>query len=344
MNKWLPLLIVPVVLAACGPKNPDDPRFIVAEGNGFKITRADLDQQLQAKLGQMGLPPGAIPKEQLKPFEADVLDELINMEVVVAAAKKAGLTGVEEEANELFQRLADSFPDKAEFLERLKQVGFTEKQFRDLIYRHTLIQKYLESRFPAEIEVAEADARKFYDENPEYWKQPENVTVQHVLVRVGEDATSAEVATKEKEAKAALSRVAKGEDFGKVAGEVSEDPGSKDQGGQLPAFARGQMVPEFEKVAFETKVDGLSPVFRSPFGWHFLKVLDKKPAGTIPYEEVKEKIVRSLQEDSKADLADEIIQKLRQEANVRIHLPPVAAPSLPSGKGPEMEPSLGGES
>ncbi|MFQ3670654.1 MAG: peptidylprolyl isomerase [Verrucomicrobiia bacterium] len=337
MKKWLPLLLVSVVIAACGPKDPDDPRFVVAEGTGFKITRADLNQHLQTKLGQMGLPPGAIPPDQLKPFEADILDELINMEVVVAAAKKAGLTGVKEEADALFARLANSFPDKGEFENRLKEIGFSEQQFKDLIFRQTLIQKYLESRFPAEVEVGESEARKFYDENPEYWKQPENVTVQHVLVRVPEDASAADVAAKEKEAKAALSRVTKGEDFGKVATEVSEDPGSKGEGGQLPPFTRGQMVPEFEKVAFETKVDGVSPVFRSPFGWHFLKVLSKRPEGTVPYEEVKDKIVRSLQEDSKAGIAEEVIAKLRQEANVKIHLPPAPAPQPSKGLPPGME-------
>lgn len=333
MKKWLPLLVVSVVVAACGPKNADDPKFIVAEGNGFKITRADLDQQIQTKLGQMGIPPGSIPPEQLKPFEADVLDELINMEVVVTAAKKANLSGIQEEADALFDRLSGSFPDKADFEARLKEVGFTEKTFRDLIYRQTLIQKYLESRFPVEVTVEEAEAKKFYDDNPEYWKQPENVTVQHVLVRVPENASEADVAAKEKEAKAALGRVTKGEDFGKVANEVSEDPGSKDQGGQLPPFGRGQMVPEFEKVAFETKVEGVSPVFRSPFGWHFLKVLAKKPAGTVPYEEVKDKIVRSLQEDSKAGMAQQVIADLRKEANVKIHLPPAPAPEPAHQKG-----------
>ncbi|GAB4252418.1 MAG: peptidylprolyl isomerase [Candidatus Methylacidiphilales bacterium] len=333
MKKWLPLLVVSVAVAACGPKNPDDPKFIVAEGNGFKITRADLDKQLQTKLGQMGLPPGAIPPEQLKPFEADVLDELINMEVVVAAAKKVSLAGVQEEADALFARLSESFPEKAEFEARLKEIGFTEQQFRDLIYRQTLIQKYLESRFPAEVTVEDAEAKKFYDDNPEYWKKPENVTVQHVLVRVPKDASDTDVTAKEKEAKAALGRVTKGEDFGKVAAEVSEDPGSKDQGGQLPPFGRGQMVPEFEKVAFETKVEGVSPVFRSPFGWHFLKVLAKTPAGTVPYEEVKDKIVRSLQEDSKAGIAEEVISSLRKEANVKIHLPPAPAPEPIHQKG-----------
>jgi peptidyl-prolyl cis-trans isomerase C len=327
MKTWFPLFVATLLAVACSKPNPDDPKFIVAEGNGFKITRADLDKQLETKLSQMGLPPGAIPPEQLKPFEKDVLDELINIEVVVAAAKKAKLPGVEEEVKATYDKIVASFPDKAQLDARLKEIGFTEAEFRDLIERQALVQSYLESQFPKDIKVSEADVKKFYDDNPDYWKQPENVTVRHVLVRVPEEATPAEATAKEKEAQAARTRVSKGEDFAKVAGEVSEDPGSKGAGGALPPFGRGQMVPEFEKVAFETKVDSLSPVFRSPFGWHFLKVTAKNAEGMVAFDDVKDKIELSMQEDSKAGLAQEIIAKLREAAAVKIHLPPAPAPT-----------------
>jgi peptidyl-prolyl cis-trans isomerase D len=143
--------------------------------------------------------------------------------------------------------------------------------------------------------VADADVQKYYADNPKEFETPREVRVSHVLARVGdtggseaEDKAKAKVADVIKRAKA-------GEDFAKLAKELSDDPGTKPNGGDLGFVKKGEVVPEFEKVAFELKKGELAgePV-RSPFGFHAIKVVDIREGGKKPLAEVAPKLKEKL--------------------------------------------------
>src|SRR5690606_14114200 len=123
-----------------------------------------------------------------------------------------------------------------------------------------------------------ARVREFYDRNPHRYKQPERIRARHVLVRVPPSATEAEEAEARGRIEAALARIRGGEDFEAVARDVSEDPGSKDQGGDLGFFARGQMVPPFEEAAFALEPGQTSEIVRTDFGFHVIRLEERKPA------------------------------------------------------------------
>jgi peptidyl-prolyl cis-trans isomerase C len=139
-------------------------------------------------------------------------------------------------------------------------------------------------------------------------------------------ASAADKAGKLKAIEGARTRVLKGEDFAAVAREVSEDQYSAPKGGDLDFFQKGQMVPEFEKVAFSSKVGAVSNVFESKFGYHFLKVTDTKPAGKVPLEEIKEKISQFLQNKSREKAIRDFIEKLEQQAQIKYNIPIPATP------------------
>lgn len=136
--------------------------------------------------------------------------------------------------------------------------------------------------------------RKFYDENPQRFHKPEQVHARHLLLRVPKDATPDQTAAIEKRMLDLRARLEKGEDFAKLAGELSEDPGSKDRGGDLGFFGRGQMVPPFEAAAFGLEPGGLSPVVRTDFGFHLIRTEEKKPAEDTSYEQAQREIAREL--------------------------------------------------
>ncbi len=148
-------------------------------------------------------------------------------------------------------------------------------------------------------------ARKLYDDTMKTLKPEDEVRARHVLVE------------KEDEAKAALARIRKGEDFAKVAAELSKDPGSGKEGGDLGYFAQDRMVPEFGAVAFRLKVGDISEPVQTQFGWHIIKVEDKRTKPLPKFEDVKGEIetylVRKAQQDVVSGLRGDLkLERLDQ--------------------------------
>jgi len=123
---------------------------------------------------------------------------------------------------------------------------------------------------------------------------------------------------KQKQMDDLLKRIRGGADFAALAKQYSEDPGSKDNGGELPAFPRGQMVPEFEAAAFSLTNNQVSDVVTSTYGYHVIKLLDKTPAKKVDYATVAPKIKDFLTQQKTEKLAPAYLEKLRKAADVQI--------------------------
>jgi peptidyl-prolyl cis-trans isomerase D len=134
------------------------------------------------------------------------------------------------------------------------------------------------------VKVDEAEIRRYYDEHKAEFSQEEQVRARHILVMVNDQKTDAQAKA---EIEAAQRRLQGGEDFAKVAREVSEDTASKEQGGDLGLFGRNRMVKEFEEAAFGAQPGQLVGPVKSQFGYHLLEVQEKRAGGTRPYEEAK---------------------------------------------------------
>jgi peptidyl-prolyl cis-trans isomerase C len=148
--------------------------------------------------------------------------------------------------------------------------------------------------------VKEDEARQFYDKQVGIVKTQSELRVRHILVET-EDLV-----------KQLAEKIAKGEDFAALAKEHSRDPGSKDQGGELGFFGRGQMVPEFEEAAFKLKDGEISPPVRSKFGWHIIKVEERRAPQVVPFEAVKQRIMDALVQKR----AQQVVASLREAAKV----------------------------
>lgn len=152
----------------------------------------------------------------------------------------------------------------------------------------------------AKAAVTEDKLRKLYDETAKNLKPEEEVRARHILVKT------------EDEAKKVEERLAKGEDFAKVANDLSTDPGSGKQGGDLGYFGRGQMVPAFEEAAFKLEPGKVSAPVKSQFGWHVIKLEDKRTRPVPPFEQVRPQIENYVVRTSQ----QEMVLKLRNEAKV----------------------------
>lgn len=162
-------------------------------------------------------------------------------------------------------------------------------------------------------------AKKLFDDTVKTLKPEEEVHARHILV------------PEEAEAKAALARLKKGEDFAKVAGELSKDPGSGKEGGDLGWFAKDRMVPEFAEAAFKLDKGQLSEPVKSQFGWHVIKVEDKRTKPLPSFDEVKPQIDQYLVRKAQQD----IIVALRDKAKVeRLDKPAASATPAPATPAP----------
>ena len=175
--------------------------------------------------------------------------------------------------------------------------GFKErKHYWD---RRSLRDTYFETQIRSKI--TDAEAKAFYDAQIKNVQGGEEVRASHILV------------ASEDEAKAIFEQIAHDGDFAELAKKHSTDPGSKESGGDLGYFSRGRMVPVFEKTAFETPVGEVALPVKSRFGWHVIKVTDKRDRKPPPFETLKDRIVTRLMQDRAKALADELRKKAQVE-------------------------------
>jgi len=148
--------------------------------------------------------------------------------------------------------------------------------------------------------ISEPVAKTFYEDQIKGMKPEEEVQARHILV------------DSEDKAKELADKIAKGEDFAKLAKENSKDPGSKDDGGMLGFFGKGQMVPAFEEAAFRLKKGEVSPPVKSQFGYHLIKVEDRRNKKLPSFDEVKDRIMNSMIQRK----AQEVASALRTGAKI----------------------------
>ncbi len=182
--------------------------------------------------------------------------------------------------------------------------------------------KYLlvdRARIRAKTVTPEADLKAEYDRRRDSFGVPDQVNASHVLIRV--DPSQGEKADTEAKAKAEkiLARAQRGEDFARLANENTEDPSGKGNGGQLPPFSRGQMVPEFDQAAFEMTPGEIRGPIKTRFGYHVIKLNAKIAAHVRSFEEVRAQIASELAErraDAETDRrARELAEKIRHVQN-----------------------------
>ncbi len=264
---------------------PTDP---VAKVNDTVITRMDLDRAVKVLVSQNRLPQ-PLPPESLKQAEEAALDQLISAELLYQVGQKIEIKDLDKQVDEKISQNKAKFPSADEFEKALKSVDMTEKDLKEFTRKDIVITNLIEKNIAEKTTITEADAKKFYDDNPDKFKQEPSVRASHILCGVDANATAEDKKKAKEKAEALLKRIKAGEDFATLAKTESTCPSSK-QGGDLGFFSKGQMVAPFEKAAFALKPGEVSDVVETQFGYHIIKLTDKKEGSTIKFDEVKDKI------------------------------------------------------
>lgn len=155
------------------------------------------------------------------------------------------------------------------------------------VIRYQLVET---SKLRRLLPVEEDDLRAFYEEHQEEFLEGEQANARHILIRLAPDASGEQEAATKLRADAVARMASTGADFAELAAAHSEDPGSKDNGGDLGWFARGRMVPEFEEAVFSAKPGDLVGPIKSQFGYHIIRIEGFRPEHQRPFEEVEEQV------------------------------------------------------
>jgi peptidyl-prolyl cis-trans isomerase C len=306
----------PVVAPAAKPIELPETVAIV---NGDKISKTELQGAFDNAVRSSGMDASKVPEEQKGEVYHKLLEDMITERLLRAASKdiKVEDSEVTAQIEDIKKKMGD---DKA-FDTELKNAGLDEAKLRSQIKTGLGETKWIKTQIDGKIDVPDAEVEKFYKENIKQFEQPETVRASHILITVPEDAKPDVLKKKEAEAKAAYDRVKKGEDFAKVADELTEDPSGKGSGGDLNFFPKGAMVPEFDQKAFSMKVGDISEPVKTQFGYHVIKVTDKKAAGTASLPEVKEQLTGYLKNQKQQTAVLDVIDKLRDAAKIENKLP-----------------------
>lgn len=256
---------------------------IAAVVNDDVVLQSDVEDQLYQFLAQSKAQPDPAMLDTLR---RQVLEQLINEKLIVAEAKRTGLTASDAEINrqidEALRQKKEALGGEATFQEQLRAENTTEamvrERYRQQLHRDFLARRMVEKALPRKT-VSPAEAEAYFKQHPEKFPhKPGEVRLQ--VIQIPSAADSAADAKGRTAALEARRRIAGGEKFAKVAAEVSDDPGSARSGGDLGFFMRGSMEPAIEEAAFTLKTGELSQPIRSPFGWHLLEVLERDTVKT----------------------------------------------------------------
>lgn len=302
--------------AATAPDpSPADRGPIVARVNGTPIYKADVESAMASFMKSNGVGPD-VPEEKKREIEQMVLDGLIGSELL---AQKARTVAIEVPQAEVDQRIAQTRSGMGDdaFQQELRKRGLTSEGLETMIRQNLMVQKMISEQVISAVQVTDAEARSFYDQNQAQMQKPEDVEASHILIRSAAADAPEKKAEARRKIEEALKRAKSGEPFEALAKEYSED-GSASRGGALGAVQRGQTVPAFEQVAFNLGVGQVSEVVESPFGYHIIKVTGKHPAGTASFEEARERIIDFLKQQKTREVLDKMVAELRAQAKIEM--------------------------
>jgi peptidyl-prolyl cis-trans isomerase C len=296
---------------------------IAATVNGIVIKDADVDAKVSTYMERMAaqIPPNMVEQYRTQ-IRGQALESMIVEQLLAEQVKKEGINITDKDVNDKLNEIIAAQPGGMT-MESFKAMLAAQGQSFDVVKEQ--IKKTLGyEKLLGIVEVNDAEAKAFYDENKEDFNKPEQVKASHILVKVAPTATPEEKTAAKAKIDGLLKQVKGGGDFAALAKENSDDPGSKIMGGDLGFFDRNTMVKEFADTAFAMKVGQVSNVVETQYGYHIIKVTDRKEGGLTSFDKAKADIVRSLQDKKKNELFRQLIEKVK--AGAKIEYPPGKEP------------------
>jgi len=290
-----------------------------ASVNGVAITHEEVNRQMSALEKHLVSTQGtAIRPSMIPVLRNSIINNLIDKELLYQEAKMQKIVVEEGTVGERIDDLRKKFPSEKAFQDEMGQMSLSEETLRSQIRKGLAVQQLVEKEILVHVTVSEQDMQSFYDGNSEHFKEPERVRASHILIESKPDADPVDKEKRRKKLEAVKKRFNQGEGFAVLAKEFSHCP-SAEKGGDLGYFERGKMVKPFEDAAFSMNPGEVSDIVVTSFGFHLIKVTDKKPGRIIPYGESKERIKQHLQRAKFIEEKNSYVAELKKKGKVELY-------------------------
>jgi|HubBroStandDraft_4_1064222.scaffolds.fasta_scaffold00005_13 foldase protein PrsA len=293
-------LLMGTFLAACSGGGA------IATVNGQPISRSTFDQRLESS-----------------PMGRTVLQQLVQETLIEQYAKNNNITVTDADIDAKETQIKANFP-AGSWDEMLKSRGLTEADVRQALREQIVMDKALSK----DVTITPAQIKDYFNKNHASYDKPEEVKARHILVQSLPLANQIEAQLKTNPGS-----------FADLAKKYSTDPSSKDKGGDLGAFRRGQMVPTFDKYAFSAPIGQISPPIKSPFGYHIIQVESRTPGTKATVASATPQILDTLRQQQEAPLIQPFLQGLQQKATIVVNDPQFAGLFAPAAAPPGAPPA-----
>ena len=292
---------------------------VIAVVNGTEIKRPQLMGALRGNLEMMKMQGQKVTQEMFEKIKKDIVEHLIGSEIFYQEAVVQSIEISNERLNSEYERIIKRYETDEEFKKRLNEQEITLDNLRFELEKGYMITLLLNKEITPKVKVEEMEVRKYYQDNISLFQTPESIKARHILIKLEPDASKEEVEKAQKEMNEIVAEVKKTNNFAEVAKKRSQGP-SASEGGDLGFFPKGAMVPEFEEAAFSMNPGSPGKVVRTRFGLHYIETVAKKPAGAVPFPEIKSKISSQLQMIARGKLIQEYLMDLKAKAEIKSFL------------------------
>jgi peptidyl-prolyl cis-trans isomerase C len=279
---------------------------------------------MQNIAGQMSA-QGQEPTNQEQLVQA-ATQRVVEQKLLSQEAERLGIQVNDLRLAEMVQTIEEQAGGRATLDANLAQMGSNYDQIVNTLREMDLVRTYIETQIVPTVQVTEQEVAAFYTENPQMFQSPEQVHARHILFTTEENAEAQAIVDARGKADDARKRAVAGEDFAELARELSEGP-SAPEGGDLGFFSKDRMVPEFADAAFALEVGQISEVVRTQYGFHVIKVEERREAGTVPLEEASDNLTNLLKQQKIGRMVNEVVQGLAGKATIT----PLIAPQPVEG-------------
>ncbi len=321
--------VIALAQDAAAPSTEVNPA--VLKVNDDTIYAAEISMVMQNIVAQLG---GRDKVEDQQQVVQMATQRVVEQKLLAQEARRFGIQPNELRIAQMTQAVEQQAGGREALEASLKTRGSSIERLTAMFTEMDLARSFIEKQISPTIKVSDEEVTAFYAENPELFFADEQVHAQHVVFMATLEADAQTVAEARTKAEEARKRALAGEDFAELARELSEGP-SAPNGGDLGFFTQAQMEPTFAAAAFALEPGAISPVVRTRFGLHVIKVIEKRPAGKLPFDEVSEQVRSNLVQQKTGATVGKLLESLADKATVtQLMAGPAQAPGAPSDSQP----------
>lgn len=314
---------------------------VIVKVNNENIMKSEFDKLYASTLEQLKqLSNKELTEKDISEIKQKVLEQMIAEKLMLQEAKRRNIKVTKREIEEGIKTVKSRFPNDDAFQNELRKENLTQKQFEKRIEEQIMVLKLIDEVIKKNVpQPTEEQAKEVFNkvlkiiegkyvgsENNDDLKLlaqlvdryfAEQVRIRHILIRTDNLNSQKDKEEAKRKILEIKSKLDRGEDFVTLAQKYSEDPGSKDKGGDLGFIAKGDTVEEFEKVAFSLKEGQISDIVETKYGYHIIKVIEKKPKRKPDFEVIKEDLLQYVARKNAEKYYEQFIDELKKKSNIQ---------------------------